>query len=789
MDNSMVYGEFMNLDKPLYMLWNLSRTFANFAIWGVLLWKIFNYIFKDRGGNAPDILKKIITKGVLIIIGINVSWFALGALLDLSTIATYALGAMPLGAIKEVNKGKDMPILAISTFFDFQSKSSRVAGGVQKIVDPYIYYKRWDINIPQCEKLYHSIVLGPKNYPILPNKPDVSFTGWTWGRQYCVINTQTLADITDLENWKDTNFTAPFYSSGRNDNNTRNELMTQVIQKLESSTNCSADLTGLTLNSNKTGTIAWSNLPALSTALQFGDGGKTSATFCGGTGATNPITITRNAYNETGWIQDFLTGWTPYSAQSSQTFQTLMDQSQGMVGPFVTLYMTLLNFSNLSNTDTHNASVSNQIWWFVEFGLKAAMSIAVFIPLVAIAMTLIIRVVLLWGIIAFIPLGIAFYGLKDELPKKVEWGMKAPKRLWWKSIDEKSIIWLIFAPVLPVFVLSISIIILQTLQGELSKAITADNPTRQFLGIQAKPKENDPSTSCINFWGMVDTCIKTDSETDVGSGFSNLIPRLFINLFGIGLMWSMMKVSLASSSLTAGVGWSIMKFWQQALWAIKIPGLGVWTNAIEKITKHGVIGDTIAERFWFNNDTIQKEVDMLLGNKFGDDKSTDWSTKNTTTPLTIKNTKAVEDAVKKEFISTTANPKTPPNVNTFAKVLETNDKEAHKQFSDMSQQNKAVEVLNYINKLDNATQESINKKELIKDVLEKDIDDILNEKDTAKKAQLMKQLKETMVDNKLDTQNNISKAFTWQEEHQKIINDLFSDIRTTDWKPKTNPPS
>ena len=31
-DNSMVYGTFMNLDKPLYMLWNMSRTFANFAV-------------------------------------------------------------------------------------------------------------------------------------------------------------------------------------------------------------------------------------------------------------------------------------------------------------------------------------------------------------------------------------------------------------------------------------------------------------------------------------------------------------------------------------------------------------------------------------------------------------------------------------------------------------------------------------------------------------------------------------------------------------------------------------
>jgi hypothetical protein len=32
MTNGFVYGEFMNLDKVLYYLWNMSRTFANFLI-------------------------------------------------------------------------------------------------------------------------------------------------------------------------------------------------------------------------------------------------------------------------------------------------------------------------------------------------------------------------------------------------------------------------------------------------------------------------------------------------------------------------------------------------------------------------------------------------------------------------------------------------------------------------------------------------------------------------------------------------------------------------------------
>ena len=46
MTNGLTYGEFLNLDKVLYYLWNISRTFANFLVVGLLL---FN-IIKDGTG-------------------------------------------------------------------------------------------------------------------------------------------------------------------------------------------------------------------------------------------------------------------------------------------------------------------------------------------------------------------------------------------------------------------------------------------------------------------------------------------------------------------------------------------------------------------------------------------------------------------------------------------------------------------------------------------------------------------------------------------------------------------
>jgi hypothetical protein len=90
--------------------------------------------------------------------------------------------------------------------------------------------------------------------------------------------------------------------------------------------------------------------------------------------------------------------------------------------------MSLLDFSNLSSQDTENQTAATTLNGVTEFLLKSAVSIALFIPLVALAITLIIRIVILRGVIAFIPLGIVLYGLKDEIKIGGD-GMKTPSRL------------------------------------------------------------------------------------------------------------------------------------------------------------------------------------------------------------------------------------------------------------------------------------------------------------------------------------------------------------------------
>ena len=94
MTNGLTYGEFLNLDKVLYYLWNISRTFANFLVVGLLL---FN-IIKDGTGatwlNSSNVGKYIMNMvgGVILI---NASRFLLWAMVDMSTLLTSAISSIP----------------------------------------------------------------------------------------------------------------------------------------------------------------------------------------------------------------------------------------------------------------------------------------------------------------------------------------------------------------------------------------------------------------------------------------------------------------------------------------------------------------------------------------------------------------------------------------------------------------------------------------------------------------------------------------------------------------------
>jgi hypothetical protein len=89
LDNSFVYGSVFGLDVPLWRLWNLMKNFANFGLGFFVLYQILLNVlqFKGTDGFVQETIKKTLIAGV----GIQASRFVVAALIDISTILTFAV--------------------------------------------------------------------------------------------------------------------------------------------------------------------------------------------------------------------------------------------------------------------------------------------------------------------------------------------------------------------------------------------------------------------------------------------------------------------------------------------------------------------------------------------------------------------------------------------------------------------------------------------------------------------------------------------------------------------------
>jgi len=92
MVNDMIYWWFLHLDTTLWTLRNVIKNFANFVLWFMLIWTVLKNLFTVWDMSGP---LKIIKKSVIAWVLIQMSWFLLWAVIDISTIATSAIWAFP----------------------------------------------------------------------------------------------------------------------------------------------------------------------------------------------------------------------------------------------------------------------------------------------------------------------------------------------------------------------------------------------------------------------------------------------------------------------------------------------------------------------------------------------------------------------------------------------------------------------------------------------------------------------------------------------------------------------
>jgi hypothetical protein len=102
MTNDFVYGNGFHLSNFMRRVWTMMRQFANFAIGILFLYHIFKVIFS---GGAVSELKDILVKIVKATILINISWFGIASMIDMSIVGVAAVGSMPAQVLNTQRDG------------------------------------------------------------------------------------------------------------------------------------------------------------------------------------------------------------------------------------------------------------------------------------------------------------------------------------------------------------------------------------------------------------------------------------------------------------------------------------------------------------------------------------------------------------------------------------------------------------------------------------------------------------------------------------------------------------
>jgi hypothetical protein len=316
------------------------RSFANFGVGFLFLYEIFKTIFGFGGGVSE--LAWVIKKTVLAAIVINISWFLMAQLINLSTVATVTVGWLPLyiltadattpGSGDTANAFNDIRYLKPYAMFKMDATPNQL----KTESDHSLFYgcpASW------FSKKYYlpCLVLNNKLAPL--GNVSTANTWMSWKQWF--VNSRKGIDITQQG--------APWTSD-------------PLLKK---------DLTADMISDD----------------------------FC-----VYQWELIEHAYDQplrSDFLKYLKEKWSiEMKAAQCRTIDQLISKAARMTWPLFTLYSSLLNGSEMAIT-LNNKTVA---WLSLEFLMKAIMAIALIIPLFTLAIVLIVRVGYLWIIIVGSPI-------------------------------------------------------------------------------------------------------------------------------------------------------------------------------------------------------------------------------------------------------------------------------------------------------------------------------------------------------------------------------------------------
>ena len=466
-----------------------------------------------------DTIKKAAIAGILI----QLSRFIVAALIDVSTITTYAVWGMPMSILKTDENIKNTKILQPDVSINLNNKKKLLA-------------KDFIVSYQVTTQAGTPIYLSP-----CITKEDNTKQTYIVGRLY---GDEKFRNQGKLDSKLDKNINACVYQ--------KDVVFFYEFPDI-------ANLTGQNYT-NKLDLL-------LSDAERKG---REACNFIINPNRTEPTTVKceKNSFNlvegkawednplrydnlPTAWLTiDANAGKSRFENSAATSIGQIIDKSKWFVGPLATIYSSLMDFANLSDTSNGNWTM----WkWIAELVIRVWVAAGLLFPLIALTVVLLIRIWFLRCIIATSPL-IILIKVFDL------WG-----KMWSiaKQIDITNIIKAIFAPVVTVFALSIWLIFMTALMSTYKNS-SPDQPNNMLQGLGVTQKiwaagENDS----INIFG---TTLRYPKSLNTYAGAKgDWFSWMIICFAGIWVMWFILFAAIAATGTVGEIGKKIKDFWENAI--------------------------------------------------------------------------------------------------------------------------------------------------------------------------------------------------------------------------------
>jgi len=461
LDNSLIYGSFLHLDAALWNIWNIMKNLANFALGFVFIFTIVKNLFVwSFGGSSNDPIqgaKKVIEKTLISWVLVQMSWFIVAALIDLSTILIYAIWWIPLSMLWSYdNEVADVPIMKLNVVMDEDDFSYYYSYGWHNYSPCFVANKQGDVD-------------SGKNVSL-------EWLEWT---EYIVWRERLyMSDwTTEFESWYCSlywylyRFKESVWYSGYDDSLWSNQ---EYYAKFK-------DYLGR-LGSGDV--LAQRDSCYFINAYNKEYNKETCEEIC-------------PEFWEVAYTDDIFT-----ESENGFKLKDLMEKSKWWVWPFVTMYSSILRYQEL----VMNPDSGSVMWTLFGFIINTSFALILFIPVAVLMVLLIIRIWLLWIVVAVSPvLILVYYGPIDgKLWDDIKNFFKKSK------LGINDIIKLIFLPVVVVFAVSLCIVFLSTLFNSKSNYDDASQTLSAFW-IEKVQSNEEPSD--VNNWNNDESnCATTDKN-------------------------------------------------------------------------------------------------------------------------------------------------------------------------------------------------------------------------------------------------------------------------------------